>query len=335
MGQTRLTIACVVNDRTRPILDGRVPVPGFDLVPIHADPQDIFRRALQEGAFDVTELSMGSHITTTARGDNKYLGIPAFLSRSFRHSSIYIRTDRGIAGAADLRGKRIGIADYQQTAVLWVRGILSDQYGVAPGDVAWRTGGLEKAGAPQRLALKLPPHLDLRPIGPSDSLNSLLAAGELDAIISPRPPSCFTAGSAPVARLFPNYRDAEVAYFKESGFFPIMHVLAVRKDVADAHPELPVALFQAFAQAKRLAYADLAEQGVLSVALPWIVSELAQTQAIMGPDPWPYGFRENERELAAMARYAHADGLAERRVEPAELFHPATLERAMKEKGRP
>lgn len=327
MPNIKLTLACVETDRTRPILDGRVPVAGCELVPVHADPQEIFRRALQEQAYDLSELSMGSHITTTARGDNKYVAIPVFLSRSFRHSCIYVRSDRGIDTPADLKGRRIGIADYQQTAVLWLRGMLHEQYGVAASDVQWRTGGME-APAPVRLALDLPGHLDVQRIGPTDTLNDLLAGGEIDAIMSPMPPSSYVKRTAPVERLFPDYQQAEVAYFKQTGFFPIMHCLTIRKDVAAANPDLPLALFRAFAKAKAIALAELNQSGVLKSALPWLVCHYAETCSIMGPNPWPYGFKENVDAVRAMCRYASTDGLAARVVDPAELFHPSTLDAA-------
>jgi 4,5-dihydroxyphthalate decarboxylase len=323
----KLTLACMETDRSRPILDGRVPVPGFEIVPAYAEPHEIFRRALQEQAYDLSELSMGSHITTTARGDNKYIAIPVFLSRSFRHSCIYVRSDRGIATPADLKGRRIGINDYQQTAVLWLRGMLQDEYGVAASDMQWRTGGME-APAPVRLAIDLPAHLDVKRIGPADTLNALLVSGEIDAIMSPMPPSCYVKKTAPVERLFPDYQAAEVAYFKRTGFFPIMHCLTIRNDIAAANPDLPLALFHAFAKAKAIAMAELNQSGVLKSSLPWLVCHYAETKRIMGPNPWPYGFKENVEEVRAMCRYAATDGLAARMVDPAELFHPSTLDAA-------
>jgi 4,5-dihydroxyphthalate decarboxylase len=321
----KLTLACIESDRTRRILDGEIAVPGFALEPVHADPQEIFRRALREQAYDLSELSMGSHITTTALRQNHYIAVPVFLSRSFRHSCIYVRSDRGIKRPEDLKGRRIGIADYQQTAILWLRGMLAEQYGVAPTEVSWRTGGMEQAGAPVRLALDLPANLDVQRIGDADTLSGLLASGDIDAIMSPNPPSCFTRQSAPVERMFPNYPDAERAYYKQTGYFPIMHVLTIRKTVAEQHPELPLALFQAFAKAKAAALKDLGQSGVLTAALPWLVSHYTDTKALMGDNYWRYGFNETRDEVAAMCRYAHADGLAPRLVDPAELFHPSTL----------
>jgi 4,5-dihydroxyphthalate decarboxylase len=324
----RLTLACTSSDRTRPILDGRVEVPGVTLTVLPGEPEDIFRRALRDRAFDVTELSMGSHIVTTARGDAPYIGIPVFPSRAFRHAAIYVRTDRGIRTAADLAGKRIGLPEYQQTAALWVRGILREHYGVDTRGIAWRTGGMEEAGGSERVALKLPADLDVKPIGPTETLNGLLASGEIDAVVGPRPPSCFVARSAPVDRLYPDYRSEEEAYFRATGFFPIMHCVALRKELAAAHPWLPLELFRAFAKARAMAVADLSLVNVLRASLPWIAAEAEAQTKIMGGDPWPYGFRRNRDEVAAMIRFAVADGLAAREIAPEDLFHPSVLDAA-------
>jgi 4,5-dihydroxyphthalate decarboxylase len=322
----RLSLACTTSDRTRPILDGRVTVPGVSFTALPGEPEDIFRRALRDRAFDVTELSMGSHIVTTARGDAPYIGIPVFPSRAFRHGAIYVRTDRGIRTAADLAGRRIGLPEYQQTAALWVRGILREHYGVDTRGIAWRTGGMEMAGGSERVALSLPPELDVRPIGAAETLNGLLAAGEIDAVIGPRPPSCFVGGNAPVGRLYPDYRAEEEAYFRTSGFFPIMHCVALRKELAAAHPWLPLELFRAFAAARAIALADLAMVNVLRASLPWIAAEAEAQTRIMGGDPWPYGFRRNRDEIAAMIRFARADALASREIAPEDLFHPSVLD---------
>ncbi len=311
-----LSLACTLSDRTRPVLDGRVVVPGVELLALPGEPEDIFRRALRDKAFEISELSMGSHIVTTARGDSAYVGVPVFLSRAFRHSAIYVRTDRGIRGAADLAGRTIGLPEYQQTAALWVRGILRDHYGVDTRGIAWRTGG-------ERVAITLPDGFDVKPLG--ENLETALAEGSIDALIAPRPPACFTQRSAPVDRLFPDYRNEEQAWFKASGFFPIMHCLAVRKDVTEKHPWLPVALFRAFAQAKTLSLTELSMVNVLRVSLPWIAAEAEAQTAFFGGDPWPYGFARNRDEIAAMIRYAVTDGLAAHVIAPEDLFHPSVL----------
>lgn len=321
MATLTLTLACTQSDRTRPILDGQITVPGCDLVMLPGEPEDIFRRAIQDRAFDICELSMGSHITATARGSAHYIGIPVFPSRAFRHSAIYVRTDRGIRTPQDLRGKTVGLPDYQQTAGMWVRGILADQHGVSSSDVRWRVVGA-------RTALELPPGLDVVPLPAGSDLSDLLARGELDAVMTPRPPACFLDRSAPVDRLFPDYREAEIAYHRATGFFPIMHCLTLRRELAASHPWLPLELFRAFARAKSTALAELSLINVLRVSLPWIAVQYQETRAVMGPNVWRYGLGPNHHELSAMTRYAATDGLATRRVPPEELFHPSTHEAA-------
>ncbi|MBN8919421.1 MAG: ABC transporter substrate-binding protein [Rhizobiales bacterium] len=330
MAKLKLTIACIPTDRSRPLLDGRVQIEDCEIEPLNIEPEEIFRRALNEKAFHLTELSMSSHIVTTARGDAAYTAVPVFLSRVFRHSAMFVRTDRGIKSPADLAGRVIGVPEYQQTAGMWVRGILRDRYGLDTTKITWRTGGQEKAGSVERIALDLPSNIHVKPISPTQTLNGMLANGEIDAIFTPRPPSCFVEKSAPVDRLFPNYRDAEMEYFRQTRFFPIMHTLCVRKDIAEANPWLPARLFTAFAKAKALALNDLTQTNVLRVALPWAASWYKDARTVMGDNIWPYGFRENRDELAAMTRYSHEDGLAARALDPAELFHPSTLELADK-----
>jgi 4,5-dihydroxyphthalate decarboxylase len=324
VAKVKLGIACIQTDRSRPLFDGRVTLPDAELEPLSVEPEEIFRRALNEQAFEISELSMGSHITTTANGNAHYTAVPVFLSRVFRHSAIYVRTDRGIRTAADLAGRTLGLPEYQQTAGLWVRGILRDQYGVDTTKVSWRIGGQEKAGVGERTALSLPPHLDVKPIGPTQTLNQMLMDGEIEAIFSPRPPTCYVQKSAPVDRLFPDYETAEKDYFRKTKFFPIMHALTVRKDVAEKYPWLPGQLFDAFAKAKAISMNELSLNNVLRVSLPWAPSHLEATQAVMGKNIWPYGLEENRTEIAAMARYAHQDGLTQRVIDPAELFHPST-----------
>jgi 4,5-dihydroxyphthalate decarboxylase len=313
-----LTLACTMSDRTRPIHEGRIAVDGFDITCIAGEPEDLFRIAMREARHEITELSMASHILSVARGDSRYIGVPVFPSRAFRHSAIYVRSDRGIARPEDLAGRTIGVPEYQQTAALWVRGMLREQHGVDTSGIAWRSGG-------ERTTLQLPPGLDMQEIAAGETLEAMLADGRLDAFIGPRPPACFVQRTAPVVRLFADTRRAEEAYHKATGFFPIMHCIAIRRDVAEAHPGLPAALQRAFVEAKAQALAELAMVNVLRVSLPWIAAEAAAQTEIMGGDPWPYGFARNRDEIAAMCRYAMADGLTLREVAPEALFHAATL----------
>lgn len=311
-----LSLACTTSDRTRPLLDGHVRVPGADISFLPGEPEDIFRRAMRDAAFDVTELSMASHILTTARGDAPYVGIPVFPSRAFRHGAVFIRTDRGIASPRDLEGRVVGVPEYQQTAGLWVRGILRDHYGVDTRRIAWRSAG-------ERTPLSLPPGHDVALL--AEPLDAAFAEGRVDAVVGPRLPGPLAAGRPGFGRLFPDIRAEEEAWFRASGFFPIMHCIAVRKDVAERHPWLPVELFRAFARARAMAVAELRLGNVLRVSLPWIVPEAERQIALMGGDPWPYGFARNRDEIAAMVRFAAEDGLIPAPIPPEALFHPSTL----------
>ncbi|TGD61097.1 ABC transporter substrate-binding protein [Tabrizicola sp. WMC-M-20] len=324
MAQLTLTLACTASDRTRPILDGRVKIPGVEIIGLPGEPEEIFRRALRDRAFDISELSMASHITTTARGDSAYIGVPVFPSRAFRHSGVFVNAAAGITTAQGLKGKRIGLPEYQQTAAMWMRGILADHYGIGPSDVEWVVGSQEVAGGNERVAITLPDHIRMRRIGPDQTLNALLATGEIDALITPRPPGSFLARTGAVVRLWPEYRQAEMEYYRLSGFFPIMHCLSLRRDLAEAHPWLPVELFHAFTAAKAIALDEVQRNNFLRVSLPWIAAHYEETTALMGPNPWPYGFAANQKELEAMTRYATWDGLTAAKLDPAVLFHPST-----------
>lgn len=319
-----LSVACQETDRTQALRTGRVGVEGCQLTFVSSSVEEVFQRAFRHGEFDVSELSLSTHLLTVARGDSKYVAIPAFVSRSFRHSAIYIRTDRGIDAPADLRGRRIGVPDFQQTAGVWVRGMLEDEYGVRRQDVAWRTGGLEQPGRAARVALDLPPGLSVTPIGPEETLSGLLEVGALDAVIAPRAPSC--VGRAPVAQLFPDFRRAEEAYFGKTGLFPLMHVIGIRRHLVTAHPWLPMNLLKAFEEAKSVAMQAIVQTGVLAATHPWIAHDVARVQTLMGRDFWRYGVQANRGELDAMLRYARADGLIARDVALDELFAPSTCD---------
>jgi 4,5-dihydroxyphthalate decarboxylase len=316
-----LTVATTLTDRTAPILDGRIPIEGCNVTPVRiADAQEIFRRALNEAAFDIAEMSMSTHIVMSARGHYDYVALPVFLSRAFRHSSIYIRSDRGITSPEQLAGRRIGLEQYQQTIALWVRGIMSDVHGVKASSIDWVNGGLEKAGGGERVALSLPPGIRLQSAPEGESLNSMLARGDIDAIIATRPPSCFINSEAPVARLFPDYRAAEIEYFRKTGNFPIMHCLLLRRSLSQQHPWLAQAVFDAFAKSKAQALNDLTHKNFLRVSLPWAAEEAADMQRLMGERMWAYGLEQNRHELEDMLRYALADGLIAKPLQPDELF---------------
>jgi 4,5-dihydroxyphthalate decarboxylase len=321
-----ITIACGDYDRTRAIKDGRVPVEGCDVTYIALEPEEVFFRAFRYQEFDVCELSFSSYLRITDGGASPYIGIPAFVSRVFRHSGIYIRTDRGIRTPQDLKGKTIGLPEYQITAVVWMRGILADEYGVKPNDIHWRSGGIEQPGRDERTPLAPIPGLDLKPIPADKTLAGMLAAGELDAMFSARAPSCFVNRAANVGRLFPNTRAVERAYYEKTGLFPIMHLIGVKKALVERHPWLPTSLYKAFAEAKALALWEVRDINALRVTLPWLEAEAYETMALMGEDYWRYGVEENRKDIETLARYAYEQGLVKRRLGVEELFARPTLE---------
>ena len=321
-----ITIACGNYDRTKAIIDGRVRVEGCDINYLPLYPEEIFHRTFVFQEFDVAEISFSSYIRTVAAGTSEYIGIPAFVSRLFRHSGIYVRADAGINKPEDLRGKRIGLPEYQITAVVWMRGMLQHEYGVQPKEVQWRSGGQEQPGRGERTPLKPIPGLDLKAIPDDKTLVGMLRDGELDALFTARAPSSFLAGEPHIGRLFPDTRAAEIAYYKKTGLFPIMHLVGIKKSLVKEHPWLATSLYKAFLEAKTLAMIDLLDVNALMVTLPWLSAETHATQAVMGNDFWRYGVDESRHEIDALCQYLHEQGLTDRRVSVEELFVPATMD---------
>ena len=325
MSRLPITIATWDYDRVRPLVDGRVKVEGCDVNYITMPVEECFERAYFHGEFEVAEIGFSPYLIALSRGIPPYVAVPAFLSRMFRHSAIYIRTDRGIKQPSDLKGKVIGLPEYQITAVVWLRGILQDEYGVKPTDISWRQGGIEEPGRTERTPLKPIPGLDLRPV-PDKALSKMLEAGELDAMFSARAPSCFVRGAPNIARLFPDYREMEKAYYRKTQMFPIMHLIGVKKHLVERHPWLPASLYKAFVEAKKYAMHDVRDINALLVTLPWLIAEAEESVALMGEDFWRYGVKENAKEIDALTRYAFEQGLVSRKLSLEELFPPSVIE---------
>ena len=317
-----LSIACRAYDRIAALLDGRVTVEGCttSILPLAAE--EIFSRAYSRAEFDVTELSMSSHIITTEKKISPYVGIPVFISRMFRHQAIYVRTDRGISRPQDLRGKTLGVPEYQMTAALWVRGMLSDVYGVKSEEISWRTGGLQHPGRREKFGLTFAPPFDVQPIGDDQTLDALLTRGDIDGIITARPPSCFLKGTTRVQRLFQDFEKDEQAYFGSTGLFPIMHLIGIRRNVYERNPWLASSLFKAFDQAKAACLAAIEDDNALQMTLPWSLKYYSDTRHLMGADYWPYGVRKNIAALEAMIRYSREQALTRNISDVGELFAP-------------
>ncbi len=325
MSRLNLSIAVRDYDRTRPLTDGSVQIDGVDPVFMALDPEEIFFRAFRHAEFDICELSLSSSAVKTAQGDFAYVGVPAFVSRAFRHTSIYVRTDR-VKQPADLKGRKVGLAEYQLTANVWARALLEDQYGVRPSDIHWIRGGLEQPGRVEKIAVKLPPEVKLDPAPEGATLNAMLEAGEIDAFIGPRTPSCFEQGKPNIGWLFPDPMATAKDYFRQTGFFPIMHMIGVRRTLVDAHPWLPAAVLKAFSQAKSICLARLEETSASKVTLPFLEEQVKAARELMGSDYWPYGIPANRKQLEYFLGQHHKQGLSSRLVKVEELFHPTTFE---------
>jgi 4,5-dihydroxyphthalate decarboxylase len=310
----------------RALADGRVRAEGIDLNFLDLPVEETFFRMLRNREFEVAELSLSSYTVSLFREPRPFVAIPVFPSRMFRHSGVFISTKSGIREPADLAGKRIGAPEYQLTAPVWIRGILQDEYGVKVESCEYYTGGQEQPGREEKVKLDLPPQIKLRPIGPEKTLSQMLATGEIDALHSPRMPSTLHTQPEHVKRLFENYVEVERSYYRKTRIFPIMHVIAIRREVYEENRWIAMSLYKGFVEAQRIAYDELYETAALRTMLPWMIAEIEDVRRDMGRDWWPYGFEPNRATLDTFLRYHHEQGLSKRRVTPEELFVPESLE---------
>jgi 4,5-dihydroxyphthalate decarboxylase len=322
MSKLNLSVAIGDYDRNRPLIDGAVRIDGVDPTFMTLSPEEIFFRAFRTEDFDICECSLSSFTVKTAAGNCPYVGVPAFVSRMFRHTSMYVRTDR-IKKPEDLRGRKVGVPEYQLTAIVWARAILEDDYGVKPRDIHWVRGGIEHAGRPEKINIKLPDGVKLDAAPEDKTISQLLLEGEIDGFIAPRPPA---VQSPNIGWLFSDPVAAAKDYFKRTGIFPIMHLIGVRKTLAEKHPWLPGAVLKAFEQSKAASMAALADTSATKVTMPFVEERIAEARALMGEDYWPYGLEANRKTLETFLRHHHAQGLSSRLVSADELFHPGTRE---------
>jgi 4,5-dihydroxyphthalate decarboxylase len=324
MTKLNLSVAVGPYDRTRALVDGAVQIDGVNAVCMTLSPEEIFFRAFRHAEFDICELSLSSFTVKTAQGGGPYVGVPAFVSRAFRHTSIYVRTDR-IKKPEDLKGKRVGVPEYQLTANVWARAILEEDYGVKPSDIQWVRGGIEDAARPEKITIKLPADVKLENAPEGKTISAMLAAGTIDGFIAPRPPS-LPKNTPNVGWLFPDPVAAAKDYFKRTGIFPIMHIVGVRRKLAEQHPWLPGAVLKAFEQSKAAAMEQLSDTSATKVTLPFIEERLSEARELMGEDFWAYGVEPSRKTLENFLKHHHSQGLSSRLVTPEELFHPGTLE---------
>lgn len=325
-----LSAALTTNERTVPLLDGTVSPDGVRFIPSALEPGEIFFRQLKYGEFDCSEMSMATFCIATSRGPTEWVGVPVFTMRQFFHTTIVVRVDGGITVPADLRGKRVGVAEYQQTRSVWQRGVLADEFGVDARDIDWfmeRTAEQSHGGATGFVA---PPGVRLTYVSPNTDLGAMLLAGELDAVLYHYEKKTLVdraltslRGRPEIRTLFSDPAAEGRRYYEKTGLFPINHCVVVRRSLAERYPWLPINIYTAFAKAKAATIARRAAAMQPLFALGLLRPDQA---AAATHDAFPYGVRVARRELEAIARYVHDQGLSSRVVALEELFAPATLE---------
>ncbi|HEY2754451.1 MAG TPA: hypothetical protein VGJ01_01760 [Pseudolabrys sp.] len=308
-----LTLACGNYEIVRPLIDGTVEVDGVDLnILTDMDSATRHWRFLRNQEFDVAEVSGSSYL---AARDNEwpFRAIPVFLHRRFRHGFMFINTGKGISKPSDLKGRTIGVKTLMTTAILWMRGILQNEYGVPLNSIEW------VAELDDDVQVTLPPDIKVRRLPDNKSVETMLAEGELDAVFHSDLIKPFLAKDQRVARLFPDTKAEEMAYFKKTGIFPIMHVMGIRQSVAEQHPWLAINLFKAFNEAKAIAMKRM--QNPRIVPLAWYRDAWEEQEQIFGPDPWEYGLSDNNRKnLETLVGYSHEQGLIKKRPTLEDLF---------------
>ncbi len=325
MAKLNLSVAVGDYDRTRALIDGSVRIDGVEPVYMTLVPEEIFFRAFRAAEFDICELSLSSYTVKTAQNDCPYIAVPAFVSRAFRHTSVYVRTDR-VKKPEDLKDRKVGVPEYQLTANVWARAFLEDDYGVKRSDVHWIRGGIEEAGRPEKIGVKLPAGVRLDNAPEGATISKLLESGEIDGFIAPRPPTLVEKDHPPIGWLFADPVAVAKDYYKRTGFFPIMHVVGIRRELAERHPWLPSAVFKAFEAAKEAGLKKLSDTSATKVTLPFVEERLKEARDLMGHDFWSYGVGPNRKVLDYFLAQHHSEGLSPRRVSVDELFHPATYE---------
>ncbi len=326
MAKLALTLGCWNYDRTRALMDGTVRPDGIDINYLNMPVEETFFRMARFREFDVAEMSLSSYTVSLNSETKPFIAIPVFPSRFFRHSCIYINRKAGIHEPKDLIGKRVGTPEYQMTAPVWIRGILSDHYGVPVDGCHYFIGGEEEPNRIEKITLDLPKNIKVEPIGPDKTLARMLRDGEIDAFYTARKPSTFNTAPDRVGRLFENFVEVEREYYRTTGIFPIMHTVVIRRDIYKKNRWVAQSLNKAFIEAQRLTYDDLKETAALKAMLPWAHAHIEDAIRDMGEDYWSYGFEKNRDTLDIFLRYHHEQGLSKRRLTPEDLFAPETLE---------
>ena len=325
MSKLKLTFACGPYDRMEALQYHRIEVEGIDLnyLEIQA-PREIFDRMVGDRAFDMSELSLAEHVGMTAKGNSPFVALPVFPSKAFRHGFICINRDAGIREPKDLAGKRVGVPLYTITAAIWIRGDLENVYGVDLSGVQWVQGAVEKAGTHGKPPA--PPKL-LKPVdivqNTSDkSLSDMLRDGEIDALIGSRLPDSIRTDPDKVTTLFENPRDEEKRYFRETGIHPIMHTVAIQREIYEANRWIATSLFKAFLEARQWALDKMYFSAAQRYMLPWLFDDLLEVDEFFGNKLWAYGVEDNRATLETFVNYMVQQHFIEKPVPVDDLFVP-------------
>jgi 4,5-dihydroxyphthalate decarboxylase len=319
MADLRLTLACGPYDRTLALQDGSIKPDGIELTYVARQPAEIFWRMLRYQEFDVSELSLSNYTSLVDAGNCPFIAIPVFPSKVFRHGFIFINAEKGIDKPQDLVGKRAGVPEYTMTAAVYARGMLEHEYGVRPAQVEWL-----QSRAP-RLDRALPSDVKVEQAPPDTDLGHLLEQGEIDFLVTANNPLSFRRRDKTVRRLFPDYKAVEKAYYERTKIYPIMHTVAIRREIYDRNPWIAVSLYQAFWKAKERCYEMLEEVGSAKATLAWLQSAVEEERSVFGDDWWSYGVDANRESIEALLDYSQEQGLSSRRITIEELFAPSTL----------
>ena len=317
-GKLWLSLACGDYDINRGLIEGTVRPEGIDLVVITLHSPERHWRMMRGLEFDACELSLASYLLIRDQRSLPLTAIPVFPHRRFRHSYLFVNSGAGLGGPKDLEGRKVGIRTWQNTAALWLRGILEEHYGVDLSSILWYRQDEED------MPFSLPSEFKVVQLSREQSLNRMLLEGEVDALIFPEIPSSFKQGDPRIRRLFADAKAEEQRYYRATGLFPLMHTVVIKESLLERHPWVATSLLKAFRASKELAWQQMEDPRRISLA--WVRELIEEQREIMGRDPWPYDLPANREALETMIRYAHRQGLIRRPMAPEELFFPPSLE---------